>query len=170
MSTQSTSNSPQDGREIAIALIKHFEGCKLHAYVLPGENWATIGWGHTIPLADADKIITPQEADNFLQSDLNNRDAELKTQLGEVYYDLTSGQLAATLSFKYNCRPDLFNKSTFLYLLKNRQFDQAKNQLPRWIYDERHIALPGLIRRRKCEEFIFAGGTISQLIELNWYQ
>jgi len=69
-----------NGLEIALALIKHFEGCRLVAYVLPGEDWATIGYGHAIPLSQRNRIIIQQEADELLETDLTERNDDLKDQ------------------------------------------------------------------------------------------
>jgi len=54
-------------------------------------------------------------------------------------------------------------------LLKQGCFVKAQAEFKRWIYGEGHIPLPGLVRRRKCEEFVFAGGSIGELEKQNWF-
>jgi GH24 family phage-related lysozyme (muramidase) len=157
------------GIEIALALIRHFEGCKLHAYVFPGESWCTIGYGHTLPLSQINLTISEKQAADLLTRDLLIVRKDLRLQLGPAYYRLTEGQLGATLSFKFNCKPSLFNNSTFLALLKQQQFEAAQSELRKWVYGEGRVRLPGLVRRRKCEEYVFAGGSVTQLVRRNWF-
>ncbi|MDX2107099.1 MAG: lysozyme [Candidatus Melainabacteria bacterium] len=157
-------------RQIAEELIKHFEGCKLNSYVLKNETWATIGWGHAIPMKEHPKKITQAEADALLNSDINVREVDLKKQLGATMYSkLSDNQLGATLSFKYNCRPSSFAKSTFLKFMKSGKFVEAGNELPKWTKGS-GVVLPGLVRRRKCEKFIFEGRTIAALKAKKWFQ
>ena len=165
-------NQTPSSNDIALALIKHFEGCRLTAYVLSGESWATIGWGHTIPFSEHGKIITQADADALLASDLATRDADLKDQLGiAIYSSLTPNQLGATLSFKYNCKPTLFDNSTFLMLLRLDKIADAQNEFKRWVYGEGHVALPGLVSRRSAEAFVFSGGSIDELEKVkHWFQ
>jgi GH24 family phage-related lysozyme (muramidase) len=162
--------SAMTGLEIAIILIKHFEGCRLVAYQFPGEtSWATIGYGHWLPLSQLDTVITQLDADELLETDLTLRDNDLREQLGAVYSSLIPGQLGATLSFKFNCLPTLFDNSTFLMLMRQGALVKAQAEFKRWIYGEGRIALPGLVRRRKCEAFIYGGGTIEELEKSNWF-
>jgi lysozyme len=165
------------GEETALAIIKEFESCKLQAYVLENETWATIGWGHAIPLAEKNKTISQGEADQLLANDFNFKINDLKLQLGHqdefgqtIYEKLNPNQLGATLSFKYNCKPILFDNSTFLILLKQSNFQAAGQEFKRWIYGEGHIALPGLVRRRHCEDFVYYGGSIDDLVKQHWFQ
>jgi len=157
------------GSEIAAMLIRHFEGLRLSPYIFEGESAFSIGYGHQLPNGDIHKTITVQEAEELLQNDLASRNADLKEQLGTQYGLLTPGQLGATLSFKYNCKPVLFDNSTFLSLLRQGNFSKAQAEFKRWIYGEGHIPLPGLVRRRRCEAYVFGGGTIEQLISFNWF-
>lgn len=159
-----------NAREIAEALIKHFEGCRLDSYVLKNETWATIGWGHAIPLSEHPKRITQAEADGLMALDIDVRVADLQTQLGmEIYNKLNANQLGATLSFKYNCRPSSFATSTFLKLMKEGKFELAGAELKRWTRGS-GVILKGLVRRRKCEEFVFEGHSIADLKKRNWFQ
>ena len=60
--------------ELAVPIIKHFEGCHLYAYLCPA-NVATIGYGATrypdgkrVTMDDPD--LTQQEAEDILEHDL----------------------------------------------------------------------------------------------------
>jgi GH24 family phage-related lysozyme (muramidase) len=161
----------QDAIKLALELIKHFEGCRLQAYVLQGENWATIGWGHALPLQERHTIWTQEQANRQLLLDLNNRNDDLKLELGAEYDKLTAGQLAGSLSFKYNVKPDLWRRSTFLALLKKGKPLEARYELKRWVHGEDGKELAGLIARRSAELFVFDGGSISDLSKVHkWFQ
>lgn len=151
-------------------LIKHFEGCSLKSYILPKESWATIGWGIAIPLKDHPKTITQDQADKLFDGVLDAKAKELNKLIKpEILSKLTQNQYDATLSFYYNSKPYLFKGSTFLKYLNDGRFAEASKQLPRWVYGEGKQKLPGLVRRRLCEKFIFDGGTIDQLKSHNWF-
>jgi lysozyme len=158
-----------NGIEIALALIRHFESCRLKAYVFPGEHFPTIGWGHALSPGEENTTITQEQADELLDNDLDERMTDLKRQLAIEYSKLTAGQLGATLSFKYNCKPVLFNTSRFLHLIRKGDLLNAQAEFKRWIHGENNVVLEGLVRRRKCEEFVFAGGSVAELISLNWF-
>lgn len=159
------------GRQIAEEICKHFESCHLESYIFPGEEnlQATIGWGTAIPLSQHPKKITQAEADRLLKDGLDRRDIELKKQLGETIYNmLTPGQHGATLSFKYNCKAYKFNNSTFLSQLKTKRFQLAGQELKKWVYGSGR-KLPGLIRRRRVEEYVYFGASIEDVKKKNWF-
>lgn len=159
------------GEQLAMELVRHYEGCKLHPYRFPGESWWTVGWGHALGAGEKIQPITQVEADSLLERDLEKTRAELQKQLGYNLAELTPGQLGATLSFKYNCKPVLFAKSTFLQLLRKRACAEAANELKRWVHGERGVVLRGLVARRTAEDFIFRGGSLLDLVQKhNWYQ
>jgi lysozyme len=54
--------------EAGLELIKSFEGCRLDAYS-DQAGVTTIGFGHTIGVRPGE-VITQQEADDYLRSDL----------------------------------------------------------------------------------------------------
>jgi GH24 family phage-related lysozyme (muramidase) len=148
--------------QACIDLIHHFEGCHLDSYVIAGENAATIGWGHQIPLAQHPKKITQAQADAFFADDLGTREMRLASLLPTE--KLTQGQIDATLSFMFNAIPSQFALSTFLRLLKAGDFKNAGPQLLRWTHGGAgNKEMPGLVRRRKCEKMLFDGTSIDEL-------
>lgn len=158
-----------NGRQIADAVIRHFEGCHLTSYVFARENQATIGWGHAIPLRKHPMNITQQYADSLLGMDIDVRLAELKRQIGDIVFNkLTPGQLGAAISFKYNCKKTSFDNSTFLRLLKAGRISEAGHELKRWCYGG-GVRLEGLARRRKVEEAIWFGTPLDEIKKANWY-
>jgi len=101
-----------------VALIHHFEGCHLESYVIPGESWATIGWGHAIPLVQHPRTITLAQADAFFAEDLAKRETRL-AQL--VHVTLNQNQIDAALSFFLQCNPEGFRGFDVLASSQRRQ-------------------------------------------------
>lgn len=57
--------------QAGLALIKHWEGCRLTAYKpVKGEKYWTIGWGHYGPDVRQGQTITQTQADAMLKRDL----------------------------------------------------------------------------------------------------
>jgi len=131
--------------EAGIALIKEYEGLHLTPYLCPGKIWS-IGYGHTRTV-HAGMVITPEQADVFLQEDL--RLAERAVQR-LVTVPLTDNQFAALASFVFNVGIGNFERSSLLRLLNRGWYEQVPAQLMRWnrVSGE---ALGGLNRRRAAE-------------------
>jgi len=155
-----------------LKLIKHFEGCRLKSYIVPGEEklQATIGWGQAIPLSQHPKTITQKEADDLLLKTVTAKIAAVKlTIVDSVEAKLTPMQKTAIVSFYYNTKPASFKSSTFLRLLNSGDLPGASKQLPRWVRGEGNKILPGLVRRRKCEKFLMDGGSFQDLEKLRFF-
>ncbi len=86
--------------EKGLALIKHYEGCKLRAYKLPGEQYYTIGWGHHGNDVDPDMHITQSQADQMLRDDLVKFENYVKANVTDIV--LTQNRLDALVSYTYN--------------------------------------------------------------------
>lgn len=149
-----------------LKLIKHFEGCRLNSYIVPGEEklQATIGWGQAIPLSKHPMKITQKEADDMLLNTVNAKISAVRLLIVDsVEAKLTPLQKTAIVSFYYNTKPGSFKSSTFLRLLNSGDISGASKQLSRWVRGEGNKILPGLVRRRKCEQFLMDGGSFSDL-------
>ncbi len=139
-----------------LALIKHFEGLYLKAYVCPAGVW-TIGYGHT-GLAHNDgsvkagRVITEGEAVLLLARDLGNVGRSVKAL---VKLPMTQAQFDALVSFQFNLGK--LGASTLLKLFNAGDDVGAAGQFSRWVYagGER---LKGLVRRRAAERAHFEGG------------
>ena len=86
--------------EKGLALIKHYEGCKLRAYKLPGEQYYTIGWGHHGKDVDPDMHITQSQADKMFRDDLVKFENYVKANVTDIV--LTQNRLDALVSYTYN--------------------------------------------------------------------
>src|SRR3990167_7938116 len=80
-----------------IALIQHFESCRLEAYQDEGGVW-TIGWGHTEGVCSGD-VVTQHQADILFEQDLEWFERGVDRL---VRVPLTQGQFDALVSFAYN--------------------------------------------------------------------
>lgn len=139
-----------------IALIKHFEGLFLKAYLCPARVW-TIGYGHT-GLKHNDgtvakgRVITEGEAEELLRVDLGKVGLEVKRM---VKFPLLQHQFDALASFQFNLGK--LGSSTLLRKLNSGDDSAAAAEFPRWVYADGN-RLKGLVRRRAAERAMFEGG------------
>jgi len=147
----------------AVELIKHYEGCKLEAYICPA-GVLTIGFGHTGPDVIKGKIITADQAEKLLIADLVKYDADIaryvKVKLNQSQYD-------ALVSFVYNLGARALATSTLLKKLNAGEFDAVPREFLKW--DKARVngmykALPGLTKRRKSEAALFRGELVHDAI------
>jgi lysozyme len=139
-----------------LALIKHFEGCRLEAYQDSGGVW-TIGYGHTRAVKPGDRI-TDAQAESLLRADLANSERSVGAL---VRVPLSQAQFDALVSFEFN---------TGGLELRGKAGKPAPSMLLRLVNDERHLAVPeqlcrwrhdngrelkGLIRRRVAEAALY---------------
>lgn len=137
-------------------LVEHFEGLKLQAYQDQAGIW-TIGYGTThypdgTPVKDGD-TCTQEEAQQYLLAHING------IILGA---QLTQPQFDACLSFAYNAGIGAWNTSSLKKaILSGAGADEINDDFCKW--DKAHIdgqlvEVPGLLRRRKCEAYLFNNG------------
>lgn len=161
-----------EAHNIASVVTKHFEGCHLTSYILPGETWATIGWGKAIPLSQHPKTITQAEADQLFQDTLSAKSQRLRHEIPAVVLaGLSAECLAALLSFRYNMKDQVWLNpkcNTRLALVRG-DMKQFWIWHGKWINGEKG-PLPGLKRRRRVENELGNGKTLDQIKKANWYQ
>lgn len=136
-----------------LLLIKQFEGLSLTAYPDPGSGgdpW-TIGYGHTGPEVHEGLTITQEQADAYLQQDLEGFEDCVQDIVDR---NLTPNQFAALVSFAYNEGCGALATSTLMRLVNAGQFEQAANEFGKWISADGAV-LPGLVRRRAAERDLF---------------
>ena len=125
-------------------LIKHFEGCKLTAYLCPARVW-TIGWGHTAGVKQGMKI-TQQQADQYFLEDIKVYENHVKRI---VKLPLNQNQFDALVSFCYNCGAGNLQK-----LVNGRNYQQIADTMLLYNKGGGKI-LAGLLRRRQMERELF---------------
>lgn len=143
--------------QAAIDLIKHYESCRLTAYMCPA-GVPTIGWGHTktVTRADVDrkKTITAQQAEALLREDIGNAETAVRSL---VRVPLTDGQYGALVSFAFNLGFGALSRSTLLCLLNAGDYDGAAAEFLRWVKANGEV-MPGLVKRRADEVSLWNGG------------
>lgn len=140
---------------IAIAIntiTERSEGCKLQAYQDTNGIW-TIGWGQTGPDIVEGTTWTQKQADDRLMYWMRNYVAPVL--VSNIVVQLTDHQNAAILDFVYNCGAGNFKASTLLRDLDASNFADVPTQLERWVYDQKHHKLAGLLARRLLEAKVF---------------
>lgn len=135
-----------------IALIKHFEGVKLKAYVCPA-GVLTIGVGSTGPHVKPGMAITAAEADALLRKDLRRFEEAIDIM---VHEPLEQHEYDALVSLAFNIGTSAFCTSTLLKKLNNGDKAGAESSFHDWRKGGGKV-LPGLVRRRKAEAEMFAG-------------
>lgn len=144
------------GRNMALKVIKQFEGLSLVPYKDTGGVW-TIGYGHKIlpseqyyPYGPV-KEITVQEADNLLGQDTHTASNAIADY---VTVPLTANQKDALTSFAYNVGVNAFAGSTLLKKLNAGDYQGAANEFLKWNHDN-GVVVAGLTARREAERNLF---------------
>lgn len=128
-----------------LALLADLEGCRLRPYQCSAGVW-TSGIGHTAGVAPK-RDITEQDAAKNLVADVLNTERRLADcapgDMPPQVYD-------AVVSFAFNVGTGAACKSTLVYFLNQKKWQQACDQLPRWVYID-GVRNTGLENRRKRE-------------------
>ena len=133
------------------ALVRHFEGCKLQAY-LDSACIPTIGYGHTRGVKISDRC-SQEQADLWLTQDLDDAGAAVASL---VKVPLTQDQFDSLSSFTFNLGARRLAESTLLSLLNKGDYQGAALQFSRWVRSGTKI-LDGLVKRRAAEAKLFLG-------------
>ncbi|WP_336278485.1 lysozyme [Bartonella sp. CB175] len=140
-----------------LALIKQWEGLRLHAYKDAAGVW-TIGYGHTTqsgkPFVQEGMQITKSQAEVILQKDLAQFE---KTVEHRVKQFLTNEQFAALVSFCYNVGTEAFCNSTLLKKLNEGDYESIPVELQKWT-KAGGKRLQGLVYRRAAEAGLWTKG------------
>lgn len=139
--------------QVAVDLIKRFEGCRLDAYQDSNDIW-TIGYGHTKGV-HSKMSITQEEAEEFLREDLEEI-APLVVK--DVKNMLNNNQYAALLSFVYNVGIGNFQNSTLRKLLDSKDENDESiivREFMKWDHDHKGNVLAGLQARRRAEASLY---------------
>lgn len=150
---------PQEFRpnSIAAKFIGHFEGLELKQYVCSA-GVSTIGIGTTrwfdggpIPVG---ATITKEQAVELFKRDAAEFMAEIQRI---VDVTLTARQIAAVLSFCYNCGWQGFEESSLAASINNASdFETIRINFRKWAKANGEV-LPGLLRRRNAESMLWEG-------------
>jgi lysozyme len=151
--------------ENCLTLINQFE-CGgnvtkyLKAYKCPAGVW-TIGIGTTVypngqRVIEGD-VITEQQAYEFLRHDLAYAQQMVDSYTTDA---ISQSQFDSLVSFAYNAGLNALKGSTLLKKVNADPNDPAiRAQFERWVYGGGKV-LPGLVRRRKAEAWLYFNGTL----------
>lgn len=134
---------------IASDFVKQWEGRELKAYRCSA-NRLTIGYGHTKGVQEGDEI-SPAEAEQLLVEDLTAIADDLNRL---VNVPVSEGQYIALLSLAFNIGGTALKKSTLLFHLNHKRYDEAAEEFDKWIYAGGKVS-EGLKRRRAAERKLF---------------
>jgi lysozyme len=137
--------------EEGVALIKHFEGCELEAYLCPAGVW-TIGYGHTLGVKEGD-AIDQEAAEALLIEDLEEFEGYVR-EATEI--DLKQNQFDALVAWVYNLGPGNLKESTLLNRVNYGPLSDVPAQIKRWT-KAGGKELPGLVKRRAAEAALWEG-------------
>lgn len=142
--------------QAAIDLAKQFEGFhrvpkfdperRAHPYICPAGYW-TIGFGH---LCKPDHpSITEAEAEIYLAADLQTA-LNATLRYCPILATEPENRLAAIVDFTFNLGGGRLQTSTLRRRINQCEWQNAGQELGRWIYGDGKI-LPGLVARRRAE-------------------
>lgn len=136
------------------ALIKEFEGFSPEPYLCPA-GLPTIGYGSLfddgVRVTMGHRAISEDEAEALLAADLKTAESGVSRL---VSVPLAQNQFDALVSFAYNLGAASLMSSTLLRKLNAGDYNDAADELPRWVYAGGRV-LPGLVRRRNAEQRLF---------------
>lgn len=135
-----------------VELVKSFEGCRLVGYP-DVRGIPTVGYGHTGPEVKIGESITQEQADAYLQADLDRAAAAVNACISPA---LNQNQEDSLVSFQFNT--GALKGSTLQRLLNRLDFVGGADQFLVWNKAEingKLVAVPGLTRRRQAERALF---------------
>ena len=125
-----------------IEFVKKYEGFKANAYILNGETYWTIGYGHHGPDVKAEQVISQETGERLLKADLDGACAYVLKHCD--YLQLTQSQLDALTSFTFNGGPGMLNQLT---KNKTRNIEEIKEHITAYTNGN----MKGLVLRRNGE-------------------
>lgn len=138
--------------EEGLRLITDFEGCQLQPYQCSAGVW-TSGIGHTAGVKPAQTITEHQAAENLL-ADIQQTECAIKKCMPVT---MPQPVFDAVVSFSFNVGTGAACTSTLAFFINQQRWQQACDQLPRWVFvnGERNR---GLERRRNAERTVCLKG------------
>lgn len=135
--------------QLAVDMIKGFEGFRSHAYKDSGGVWtAGFGWTHGVSM---DTVMSKEEA----EAHLVERVEELQKQVDAlVRFPLNRNQEAALISFCYNVGIENFKNSTLLKKINEAYISEASKEFLKWSLCKGQF-VEGLLLRRRAEKALF---------------
>lgn len=132
----------------------NLEGYENHVYIpIPGDN-PTGGFGHMDPRLPVGAYVSEKQAVQWLTEDTREAQNAVKRC---VKVPLSQNEFDAYVSFAYNVGETAFCRSTLVKKLNGGQYEQACDELKKWVYSG-GVKYKGLITRRNIENLICKTG------------
>lgn len=132
-----------------LELVKQFEGCKLKAYVCPA-GILTIGYGSTGKHVKPGMVITQDQAEELLRSDLRRFEDAVAAAAPKA----TDNQFSAMVSLAFNIGIGALQRSTVLRRHLAGDHAGAADAFLMWNKAGGKV-LAGLTRRREAEAALY---------------
>ena len=132
--------------------IKHYEACRLKAYLPTPNDVPTIGWGSTGKDIHLGLVWTQWQADSRFYSDGMKVAVAVNSLIGT--HPTTQHQFDALVSFTYNVGAQALHDSTLLREHLAGQYAAAAGQFMKWVYQNKTV-LGGLLTRRGAEQAMY---------------
>lgn len=164
--TAAADSSMQASENVKLT-IKSYEGCRLTAYKLPGEDNWTIGWGHSGSDVYEGMTISEARAEELFNSDIKVFENSVNSWNDQYGLNLNQNQFDALVSITYNFGAYWVEANSGDWRLANYVQsgfkDASGNRLPDLeiadafgvLCSSARKILPGLITRRINEAEIF---------------
>ena len=135
-----------------LRLIKGFESFSPIPYVCSG-GYLTVLWGHVIKKGEIfDHPYTEDEGEPILLYDISVAERAISRL---IHVSLNQNQTDSLGSWVYNLGSGALQASTLRQVINREEFDEAPDQIRRWIFAGGR-KLRGLITRREIEARLFA--------------
>lgn len=145
----------------AIELIKHWEGCVLHAY-RDSVGVLTIGFGTTSGVKPG-QVITRAQAEALLAKDLAACVVAVKKF---VKVPLSNHETGALISLAYNIGIGGLGRSSLVKALNaGRPHLEVADEFLKFVHAGGRV-LQGLVNRRKAERLVFLTHDVSEVKEV----
>lgn len=143
-------------RDMALKLIKRFEGCRLKAYQDDVGVW-TVGYGCTSRDTGLDigpnTVWTKDQANAELEKLVDCFMADIS---GGLTHQVTDMQFAALVSLCFNIGTKAFLGSSLLRQVNAGNMRKAAESFRSWVYAGGQVH-QGLVKRREQERAVFLG-------------
>lgn len=143
--------------DIAIELIKRWEGFEMHPYLCPA-GVPTIGYGATYYPSNRTSVKLTDRPISESYATILLEDMLKRYELGVARYirsEVNSNQFSAVVSFAYNCGLGALKSSTLLKRINANPNDpDIERQFNRWNKGGGRV-LKGLTKRRQAEAKLY---------------
>lgn len=136
-----------------VAMTERAESLRLVGYIPGPGDVPTNGYGHTGPDVYVGQVITQQQAQTWLESDIAWAVASVKQW---VHVPLMQNQFDALVDFTFNVGAHAFENSTMLALLNAGNYAAADAEFQKWVF-VKGVKNRGLQNRRTVEQNEYEG-------------